>query len=111
MVRINAIKVIDESMAAFTGRSKMKFYIPQKPTKWGFKIHVLSESETGYALNLEMDPRKHQANFDQEPFTVEMQDKLIPKSLNNKYYVLFTDSWYTSLPSILLMKQRGIYVA
>lgn len=32
---------VDESMISFKGRSKAKFYIPSKPTKWGFKLHCL----------------------------------------------------------------------
>jgi len=32
---------IDESLLQFKGRNSMKFYIPMKPHKWGFKIHLL----------------------------------------------------------------------
>ena len=32
---------IDKSLIHFTGRNKMKFYLPMKPHKWGFKIHLL----------------------------------------------------------------------
>ncbi len=31
----------DESLLNFTGRNNMKYYIPMKPHKWGFKIHAL----------------------------------------------------------------------
>ena len=31
---------IDESLLYFTGKNKMKFYIPMKPHKWGFKLHL-----------------------------------------------------------------------
>ena len=36
----------------------MKFYIPSKPTKWGFKLHVLAEAKSGYCLQVLLDPGK-----------------------------------------------------
>ena len=50
---------IDESMIAFKWRNKMKFLMPNKPTKCGFKIHYLIEANTNYLYNLILDPRKH----------------------------------------------------
>ena len=49
---------IDESLLHFTGRNKMKFYIPMKPHKWGFKIHLLCDSNTNYLYNMLFDPGK-----------------------------------------------------
>ena len=43
---------IDKSILNFTGRNKMKFYIPMKPHKWGFKIHLLCDSNTNYLYNI-----------------------------------------------------------
>jgi len=99
----NKYLVIYESMVAFKGKSKMKFYIPQKPKKWGFKLHILSES--GYALNMEMDTRNHKTADMDVPFTISLINRLIPENLNHKYHILFTDSWYTSLPLLLLLKK------
>jgi len=42
----------DESMIAAKHKSKLKYYMPQKPIKWGFKLHCLSESNTGYCYKL-----------------------------------------------------------
>ena len=41
---------IDEAMVKFSGRSKMKVYMPLKPIKYGFKIFLLCESKTGFVL-------------------------------------------------------------
>ena len=43
---------IDESLFLFKGRNSMKFYIPMKPHKWGFKIHLLCDSDTHYLYNM-----------------------------------------------------------
>ena len=44
---------VDEAMIGFKGRIQWKQYLPKKPTKWGFKIWSLADSETGYLLNIE----------------------------------------------------------
>ena len=38
----------DESLLHFKGRNSMKFYIPMKPHKWGFKIHLLCDADIHY---------------------------------------------------------------
>ena len=54
---------IDESLLHFTGRNKMKFYIPMKPHKWGFKMHLLCDSDTHYLYNILFDPGKDGKKF------------------------------------------------
>ena len=39
-------------MIKFKGRSCLKVYIKNKPTKWGFKLYNLCESTSGYCLNI-----------------------------------------------------------
>ena len=36
--------IIDETMIFFRGRSLMRFYLPVKPHKWGYKLHSLVDS-------------------------------------------------------------------
>ena len=50
------ILTIDESMVAFKGRNKMKFFMPHKPIKWGFKINVSVDVINTYVYNFIMDP-------------------------------------------------------
>ncbi len=42
---------LDESMIAFKGHLGFVQYMPKKPTKWGLKAFVVSDSVTGYAFN------------------------------------------------------------
>ena len=42
---------IDEQMVSFKGRLSFLQYMPKKPTKWGMKAFVLSDSRTGYIYN------------------------------------------------------------
>jgi len=46
---------IDEALVFFRGRSEMIFYIPKKPHKWGFKIHILAASESSYCYKFYFD--------------------------------------------------------
>ncbi|XP_072342411.1 piggyBac transposable element-derived protein 4-like isoform X1 [Scyliorhinus torazame] len=42
---------VDEGMVAYKGRLYFKQYAPAKPTKWGLKVWMVCEAETGYCLN------------------------------------------------------------
>jgi hypothetical protein len=39
---------IDESTVVFKGKIIFKTYNPKKPTKWGIRIFVLADSDSGY---------------------------------------------------------------
>ena len=43
---------IDESIIKFKGRTVIRQYLPNKPTRWGIKQFILCESATGYALKI-----------------------------------------------------------
>ncbi|XP_050512449.1 piggyBac transposable element-derived protein 4-like [Diabrotica virgifera virgifera] len=45
---------IDEQLVAFRGRCPFKQYIPSKPAKYGIKIWVLCDSNTSYAIKLQI---------------------------------------------------------
>ena len=53
---------IDESMVAFKGRNKIKFFMLYKPIKWGFKMHCLVDSVNSYLYNLIIDQEKIMIN-------------------------------------------------
>ena len=55
----------DERMVAFKGRIAMKQCIKDKPTKWGFKVRVLSSSDSLYTFKFEVYTGKHltQTNY------------------------------------------------
>ncbi len=42
---------LDESMIGFKGRLGFVQYMPIKPTKWGLKAFIVSDSVTGYTFN------------------------------------------------------------
>jgi hypothetical protein len=44
---------VDESTVGFKGKVSFKVYNKDKPTRWGMKVFVLSESKTGYICAME----------------------------------------------------------
>lgn len=79
---------IDEGMCAYRGRLYFKQYMPQKPSRYGIKLYILSESKTGYVWNF--DIFCGQANA-----ITEVVMNLLD-SLAGKGHTLFTDRYYTS---------------
>jgi hypothetical protein len=53
---------IDESMAAFKGRSTLKQYMPLKPIKRGFKIWAIACAVSGFLLKFEVYTGKKDSN-------------------------------------------------
>ena len=50
-------------MVAFKGGQLMKFYLPMKPIKWGFKIHILVDCDNSYIYSCILDPGKNNKNL------------------------------------------------
>lgn len=105
---------IDETIVGFKGKSKMVFYIPSKPTKWGFKMHVLSESKSGYCCKILLDPGKaYKKNIlnSKEYGSSKLADNIVLKLTEGyryKGYKLYLDSWHASPNLFIQLRQKGI---
>lgn len=51
MYSIGSCACIDEMLVGFRGRCRFKMYMPNKPTKYGLKVMMLTDARTGYAFN------------------------------------------------------------
>ena len=93
---------IDESMIGFKGKHKMKQYLPQKPTKWGFKVFVLADTITSYVCDFMY-------------FSKPNENKFRPKEIvsyfsrNLKNHHIYMDNWYTSFMLFEELLQKGIH--
>lgn len=92
---------IDESTIAFKGRVSFRMYNPQKPTKWGLRVYVLADSETGYISVFEPYYGKETTDSlirQDLPFTsrivIHLCQELQTKTKATGYH-LFTDRFYT----------------
>jgi len=112
---------IDESMISFKGRSEYRFYMPMKPIRYGFKLHALTESQTGYCYNFLLDVGKKNLQKliesseweddieDEERYILFIVNKLL-SCLPFKGYNLYMDSWYNSVYLAEYLVKKGITV-
>ncbi|XP_014610408.1 PREDICTED: uncharacterized protein LOC106790182 [Polistes canadensis] len=81
---------VDESVVKFKGKISFITHNPNKPTKWGIRIYVLADSETGYVYIVFFHTMEnHSASL---PTIIRDQ---VPTA---KGYHMHTDRYYTSIP-------------
>ncbi len=98
---------IDEGMIPFKGRSSMKQYMPKKPTKRGFKAWVRADSVKGYVCEAEIYTGKQ----DGEP-EIGLGGNVVKRLTRNligKWYHVYCDNFFTSLPLFTDLLKDGIY--
>ncbi|XP_063962609.1 piggyBac transposable element-derived protein 4-like [Lytechinus pictus] len=101
---------VDESLVPFKGRLAYKQYIPNKPKKWGIKMWVLCDAETGFCLKwlpytgAEIVPRGASDSISER----------IVKRLVEPYFgtdrAVYCDNFYTSVGLLqdLAAKDMGV---
>ena len=94
---------IDEAMVKFSGRSKMKVYMPLKPIKYGFKIFLLCESKTGFVLKWIMYTGRNSENVYSNKNVVLR----LLEGYEGEGYSVYMDRFYTS-PNILLALRKKL---
>lgn len=96
---------IDETLLHFTGKNKMKFYIPMKPKKWGFKLHLLCDADTFYVYNILFD------YFDFEDYSKLLAENIVLKLLevinDNRQRNIYFDGWYSSINLMKKLSSKG----
>jgi hypothetical protein len=85
---------IDERMVASKARIAFKQYIKDKPTKWGYKLWVLADSQTGYTYRFEIYAGKRNTPSD-KGLSYDVVNNLMAPLLNQGY-CLYTDNFYSS---------------
>jgi len=101
---------IDESLVYFRGRCKIKFYMPLKPHKWGFKLHLICDSKTNYVLDILFDPGKDYKDLIILPeysYTESIVIRLC-RDYSHKNHILFFDSWYSGFRIMDILHEMGI---
>jgi len=102
---------IDESLVHFKGRNSMRFYIPMKPHKYGFKIHLLCDSDTHYLYNMLLDPGNSGKDFiyhqDANSLSESIVLRLISDIKDKKERNIFCDGWYSSISLLKKLSKLG----
>ena len=102
--------IIDESLVLFKGRLLWKQYIPSKRHRFGIKIFVLCDCETGIILGMIVYTGTNIDYPTKDPLGISGS---IVKTMTAPYLdrgrILFTDNWYSSpgLCRYLLTRTTG----
>ena len=98
---------VDESMVKFKGRLEFRQYLPAKPTKWGVKVWVLSESDTGYLSKFQVytgrTPGGQEHGLSHRVVT-DLVDHLY-----GQYTQVYFDNFYTGTDLLTYLHARQVY--
>lgn len=89
---------IDESLMLFKGRLSFKQFIPSKRHRFGIKLFLLCDCETGYILDfiIYTGAKTEIKSFDEELGKSGNIVYTLMEPYLNKGHILFVDNWYTS---------------
>lgn len=92
---------VDESLMLFKGRLGFRQYIPSKRSRFGIKLYILCDCDTGYVLDVIVYTGKETEITNSEDLGIS--GSIITTFLKdylNKGHCLYIDNWYTS-PDLL----------
>ena len=105
---------IDEAMVKCKGRAKGKVYMPNKPTKRGFKVWCCTCSCCGYLCNFQVySGRSTNPKTGRKVSEVGLVSRVV-KTLLEPYYdynhVLYCDNFFTNGPLASDLAQKKVYL-
>lgn len=101
---------IDESIVPFEGRLIFKQYLPKKRNRFGIKLFVLCDVETGYIVDFIV-----YCGSETEIETVPnlgITGSVVVELLKDYFFCnreLYVDNWYTSPRLFKYLKEKGTY--
>ena len=88
---------VDEAMIKFKGRLGFKQYMKAKPTKWGIKVFVLSDSTKGYVYRFQIYSGKNSSLSGSGEHGLCTQAVLsLMQGIEDRCHKVFMDNYYTS---------------
>lgn len=99
---------IDEMIIPFKGRNRSKQYIKSKPKKWGFKVWVRASAD-GYVGTFEMYQSSNSKEKTELGVIGDTVSRLC-KGIEGVNHKMFLDNLFTSVPLLLNLKEKAIYV-
>ena len=85
---------VDEAMIPFRGRLNFKQYVPAKPTKWGIKVWMLCESQSGYCLDFDIYTGRYTEVSENGLGYDVVRELTLP--YQNRHYHIYFDRFFTS---------------
>ncbi|XP_037037947.1 piggyBac transposable element-derived protein 2-like [Bradysia coprophila] len=106
---------VDEQLCSTKCKSIIKQYLPNKPHKWGFKLHVLAGSHSGFCYTFEIftgcenDARFRLANEMDLGSSANIVIRLLRIVPDFQHYIVCFDNYFSTLPLIGQLSKRGIH--
>jgi hypothetical protein len=94
---------VDEAMVGFKGRSEIKQYIKNKPTKWGYKVWCLASSNYLVAFQVYEGRRSTGGSSSAHDAVLSLTH-----NYQHRNHILYLDRGFTSPALLLELLQRGI---
>ena len=101
---------VDERMVKSKGRSGIRQYIKNKPTKFGIKVWVLAESNTGYTVDFDIytgAKGKTKQKFERGKGLGYQVVMGLCEALRKDGYHIYFDNFFTSGPLLDDLKKKG----
>ena len=99
---------IDEAMIAYTGRLSYKQYLPAKPIKRGIEVWMRCDAVTAYLCKLDIYLGKKGRQASENGLGYDVVTHL-SQSLQDKYYHLYFDNYFTSVKLMKDLHDKGLY--
>lgn len=99
---------VDQIIVPFKGKSHLRCYMPGKPHKWGFRMWGRI-GQSGYLYDFDVCQGGENSDKEKSDVAGDVVLKMtstLPPGRNHK---VFADDFFTSVPLVEHLKQRGIY--
>ena len=100
---------IDEAMAKFFGRTYLKMFMPNKPTKYGFKLWCLCDPTTGYFYRIDVYAGKRPGEAPVVGLGTRVVLDLVDQSKCRQGTVALFDRFFGSLTVLEELQKRGLH--
>lgn len=101
---------IDESTIPFAGRCSYLQYNAAKPAKRGIKTYVRTCATSAYCQQISIYLGKNHEVASANGSVFDTVWKLV-KPISGKYFCIYFDNWYTSIPLLRFLYSRRTYAA
>ncbi|XP_047000210.1 piggyBac transposable element-derived protein 3-like isoform X1 [Schistocerca americana] len=100
-------QAVDEQIIPFKGRSSLKQYVRNKPHKWGYKSFTRAGA-SGMMYDFEIYVGKNTYSDRGLGLSGNIVLALAETLPEKQHFKVFADSWFSSIPLAIALKERGI---
>ena len=99
---------VDEAMVGFKGRSSLKQYMPQKPTKRGYKVWCICDSHNGYMCKFEVYAGASSSHSNDMGLGPSVVMRLCEPFFNKSHFI-FYDNYFSTVELAKMLLVNNTY--